>query len=305
MIEAAVIVLRLLQYAAGSVLLGSALFFTYALPRMGPQSAAGFAWPRPLLLAAAPVLAVSAALGLLTQTALLAGSVEAAFTAESLSAVVGGMDLGKAAVVRILAAALALLVLLISRPGLAAWAATATFGAVAVASFGWMGHGAATEGAAGTYHLAANVVHAFTAAVWIGALAAFVFLLRGGADLVTVHNALRRFSRLGVPLVAVVVLTGLVNGWFLVGPDGMAGLATTPYGRLLLAKLAMVAAMLILAGANRFRLTPRLGEALENEGAGSLAVKALRRSVAAEALLGFAVLAAVAWFGTLPPPAAG
>lgn len=305
MLEAAVIALRLLQYAAGSVLLGSALFFTYALPRRGSQSAAGFAWPRRLLLAAAPMLAVSAALGLLAQTALLAGSVEAALTPDALRAVVGGMDLGKAAVVRILAAALALFVLLMGRPGFAIWAATATLGAMAVASFGWMGHGAATEGAAGTYHLAADVIHAFTSAVWVGALAAFVFLLRGGADLVTVHEALQRFSRLGVPLVAVIVLTGVVNGWFLIGLDRIAGLATTGYGRLLLTKLAMVAAMLVLAGANRLRHTPRLGEALVDEEAGSLAVKALRRSVAAEALLGFSVLAAVAWFGTLPPPTSG
>lgn len=301
MLELAVIVLRLLQYAAGSVLTGSALFAIYALPLHGPDSAAESRWPRPLLTAAAAVLAVAAALGLAAQTVVLAGSVEAGLTAEALWAVVGGMDLGMAALVRVLAAAAAFVVLLLARSGQAPWMPVVLLGTIAVASFGWMGHGAATEGVAGGYHLAADIVHALTAAVWIGALAAFVFLLRGRADLATLHVALRRFSRIGVPLVAVLVLSGLVNAWFLVGLDGIARLATTPYGLLLLVKLAMVAAMLVLAAANRNRHTPAIEAEIAAVAPDPANLARLRRSITLETALGLAVLAAVAWFGTLQP----
>jgi putative copper resistance protein D len=181
------------------------------------------------------------------------------------------------------------------------WMPVGLLGTIAVASFGWMGHGAATAGAAGGYHLAADIVHALTAAVWVGALVAFVFLLRGGAELATLHRALRRFSRIGVPLVAALVLSGLVNAWFLVGLDGIARLTTTPYGQLLLAKLAMVAAMLVLAAANRNRHTPAIESEIAGVAADPANLARLRRSIVLETALGLAVLAAVAWFGTLQP----
>ena len=53
MIELAVIVLRLVQYSAASVLMGSALFFVYALPAHGPGSAASLRWSKPALAGAA------------------------------------------------------------------------------------------------------------------------------------------------------------------------------------------------------------------------------------------------------------
>jgi len=51
--------------------------------------------------------------------------------------------------------------------------------------------------------------------------------------------------------------------------------------------------MLGLAALNRYRLTPALGAASLHE---------VRFSIAAEALFGLAVLAAVGWLGTLEPP---
>jgi len=304
-IEAAVIVLRLLQYATGAILMGSALFALYALPRHGAHSATDNPWLRPLLVFAALVLGVSAGLGLLAQTIVLAGSFEAGLTPDALQGVVSGMSLGLAAVVRVVAAFIALLLLVTAGQSQALWPLSAAAGIVAVATFGWMGHGADTEAEAGLYHLAAEVLHALTAAAWIGALVAFVFLFRQRADLSTVHNALRRFSQIGVPLVAVLVLTGLVNSWFLVGPDNLAGLFTTPYGRLLLAKLGMFAGMLVLAALNRNRHTPAIEASLSSHEPSPMITARLRRSIALEAALGLGVLGVVAWFGTLAPPASG
>ena len=106
-------------------------------------------------------------------------------------------------------------------------------------------------------------------------------------------------------LVAVLIVSGLTNSWFLVGLDHLGGLWTTNYGRLLLVKLVCFLGMLGLAAANRFWHTRNLGAALEAADAHDASVGKLRRSLIIEALLGFSVLALVAWFGMLEPPSAG
>lgn len=306
MTELAVILCRLVQYSAASVLMGSALFFVYALPAQGPGSAAELRWARPLLASAAIVLALAASIGLIAQTALLAGSLADALTADSLTAVVTQMDLGKAALARaVLAVVAALFVALVPR-GRSLWLGAGALGTLAAATFGWMGHGAATDGAGHTLHLVADILHAIAAAGWIGALAAFVGLViprrQELASLVATAEALRRFSPIGIALVATLVVTGLVNVWFLVGTMVTMALHD-PYGQLLAIKLALFAAMLALAAIHRQRSVPtlaaRISARMLPEGD---ALASLRRSIVAEALLGFAVLVLVAWFGTLPPP---
>ncbi|WP_315760457.1 CopD family protein [Sphingomonas sp. Y38-1Y] len=83
----------------------------------------------------------------------------------------------------------------------------------------------------------------------------------------------------------------------------MPSLPFTLYGQLLLAKLGAFAAMVGLASLNRFRLTPALGS-VASSGAARREIGALRLSLAFEAALGIAVLALVAWLGTLEPVAA-
>jgi putative copper resistance protein D len=297
-LEAAVIVARLLQYLGAAILFGSSLFFVYALPPVGPGSASSRRWARPLLLVGAAVLAASSLLAIAAQASLFAGSWAAGLAAGAIADVVTYMDLGKAALVRGVAALAAIGALLALGAGRGAWLAVAACGAVAAASLAWMGHAAAGEGATGTIHLASDALHALAAAAWLGALAAFVLLLfdANPAEGV-VQRALRRFSGVGSALVAVLVVTGAVNTWFLVGPDRLAALPDSAYGRLLLAKLALFGVMLALAGLNRWRLAPRLGSA-----AGPAAAASLRRSILAETVTGVAVLALVAWLGTLPPP---
>jgi putative copper resistance protein D len=90
------------------------------------------------------------------------------------------------------------------------------------------------------------------------------------------------------------------NYWLIVGPT-LDGLFSSLYGRLLLLKLALFGAMLGLAAANRYRLSPQLETALD-VGDHSDAVIALRRSLCMEAGLAVVILAAVAWLGVLSPP---
>jgi putative copper resistance protein D len=303
MIEAAVVAVRLLQYTGATVLLGSSLFFVYALPRSGPASAAQTPWARRLVVGAAALLAASALLGIAVQASLFAGSFAAGFTVEAISAVVSSMDLGKAAMVRAIAAVSAALVLLVLPPGRASWLIAAGLASVAGASLAWMGHGAASEGPLGAIHLASDIVHVLAAAVWIGALACFLLLLAtrspGVEQRMALHAALRRFSGVGSAAVALLVLTGLINGWVLVGPDNLSVLSSSPYGRLLALKLTLFVAMVALAAVNRWRLTPALGAADTTD-----ALEALRRSVGLETAAALAVLVLVAWLGTLAPPAA-
>ena len=308
MLEPAVIVLRLLQFAGAMVLFGSSLFLIYALPREGPGSGVELGWPRKVLAWAAVFVLAASVVGLLAHTSILAGSVREGMTASSLSAVMTTMSMGPSTVIRAGAAALALVVL--ARPATrATWQLCAGLGAVISASFAWMGHGAATEGAPGLLHLSADILHTLAAGAWIGALVAFFLLLRPRATSVildgVLHKALHGFSGVGMGLVAVIVATGLVNSWFLVGPARISGLWTTPYGQLLSLKLVLFVSMLALAAANRFRLAPALGAAINGDQPSVQALDALRRSLIFETALSILVLGLVAWLGTLVPVSAG
>lgn len=305
MIELAVIVLRLVQYSAASVLMGSALFFVYALPADGPGSAVSLRWSKPLLVGAALLLTVGTVFGLVAQTATLAGSLADALTRGSLTAVVTEMDLGKSALARTALGLIAATYAMIVPRGRALWLGTGILGTVACATFGWMGHGPSTEGAGHALHLAADVLHALTAAAWIGALVAFVGLSaprrQDFTRLSVTAAALELFSPIGIALVVTLAATGLVNAWFLAGTNVAAALRDS-YGQVLALKLGFFAAMLVLAALHRQRSVPELvarvaSQVLPQDDA----LASLRRSLLGEAFLGFGVLAAVAWLGSLPP----
>ncbi|ADG10971.1 copper resistance protein CopD [Caulobacter segnis] len=303
--ETAVVLLRWMQYVTSFVLTGGALFVLYALPAAGASSAVALGWPRRLLAGSAALLVPASLLGLLLQTAVVAGSFAAALDPSTLVSMVTEMAMGAASLARALAAILALLVLVFVRPGRLVWIATAALGAVTAASMAWMGHGAATEGPGGGLHLAADLAHLAAAAVWIGALAFFLRLAAdGGRDArkpSIFHAALAGFSSVGSGVVAVLVASGLINSWFLIGPAGVSALLSTPYGLLLVLKLALFGAMLALAAANRFRLTSALREALAEPTDTSAAVRALRRSLVLELGAAMMLVAVVAWLGRLAP----
>jgi putative copper resistance protein D len=304
--EPAVVVLRCIQMTGAMILFGSSLFFLYALPKTGLGSPSALRWPRPLLMASAVTVLASSVLGFLAQTVILAGSVRDALQVEALNAAATGMSFGQSSIFRAATAALFTIAFAFLKPGRTAWWVAALAGALICASFAWMGHGAATRGAAGLLHTASDICHTLAAGVWIGALVAFLILLMAdaGGGRQDLHVALQGFSGIGSGLVAVLVATGLINSWFVVGLAGLPKLLTTPYGQLLLLKLVMFAAMLVLAAANRFRLTPRLGQALVGASPAPGVIAALRRSLAWETGLAIAVLGLVAWFGTLAPPSA-
>ncbi|MCP3050693.1 copper homeostasis membrane protein CopD [Xanthomonas euvesicatoria pv. allii] len=183
----------------------------------------------------------------------------------------------------------------------------ATFGAAALATLAWTGHGAMSAGAVAWLHLGADISHLLAAGAWIGALMSFALIARQtSADKTDVSFRLladtaKGFAQLGSVIVAVLLISGAINYVLVVGPS-LSGLVATTYGRVLLIKLGLFAGMLLLAAANRFRITPTLEVALR-EGGQAAAAATLQRSIRLEAALGFAVLLIVAGLGTMDPSA--
>ncbi|HEX4741634.1 MAG TPA: copper homeostasis membrane protein CopD [Caulobacteraceae bacterium] len=309
MLEVAFINSRLVQYLAAMILCGSPLFFLYGLPRQGSEAATRLGWARPLLAVASAALLVGAVVGLAAQTANVTGEPADALRPRAWLSVVTGADFGPAMAARIVLPIAALALVQLGRPSVPLWGASSLIGGAALASFAWTGHGASDEGMAGLVHLGADVLHLFAAGVWLGALAVLAILLRtsgGGSDLAglqALHRGLKGFSGVGTATVAILLATGLLNSWFLIGPNHVRDLFVTPYGLLLCGKIAIFVVMLCLAGLNRFRLTPALAGSL-SDGGSPAAVRRLRLSIAFETACGGAVLALVAVLGTLEPPSA-
>ncbi|WAB75850.1 copper resistance CopC/CopD family protein [Rhodopseudomonas palustris] len=138
---------------------------------------------------------------------------------------------------------------------------------------------------------AAVWVHGVSLALWIGALLPLAIAV-GRRD--AAPAPLRRFSK-AIPL-AIVAL--LISGIALAAIElgRIDALWQSDYGRVLIAKLALVVVLLALALWNRVRLTPLLlaGEAT--------AVRRMRASIAAELVLVIAILGVVGLWRFTPPP---
>jgi putative copper resistance protein D len=175
---------------------------------------------------------------------------------------------------------------------------------VAVITLAWSGHGASSEGALGYVRFIGGMLHLLAASAWIGALALFLLaLLRSDLPDTTVKarvgTLLSAFALPGSVIVGMLVATGLSNMWFIAPPAAWPTIAQSPYGRAMLAKLALFLAMLGLAGINRFILVPRL----TGQDPRRSAVGIARATISIETAAAIAILALVAWLGTLDPTA--
>lgn len=181
--------------------------------------------------------------------------------------------------------------------------ATVAVAALLVASVALTGHAASLEGPSGLVHRGADAVHLLASAVWIGALLPLLLLLRSRrTEFAAAPHAARRlheFHTVGLVAVVLLVGSGLVNSWFLVG--GLPELVSTTYGRVLLLKLGLFAVMLGLAARNRLHGVPRLRRLLDGGADVHSAANALRMQITVEFVVSLLVLLAVAVLGTLAP----
>jgi copper transport protein len=128
--------------------------------------------------------------------------------------------------------------------------------------------------------VAADLVHVVAAAFWVGGLLQLAVVLSTGGD----PGAARRFSRLALPAVALIALSGLARA--LVELTSVSQLWSTGYGRTLLVKTALLASLIVLAAFSRHWI----GSAMR-----------LLRTVSAELAVLTLVVGAVAVLTTLRP----
>jgi copper transport protein len=170
--------------------------------------------------------------------------------------------------------------------------ASALFGCLlALSSLALSGHPATIEPR--WLALGITVTHGLGAAFWIGSFWPLLVILQSRQSpeaLVIVQ----RFSAWAGPAVGVLIIAGSVLSIEQLG--SVEAVLTTDYGRVWLAKIAVVLALLALAGMNRQVLTPRLARGLSG------GARALRHSIAGEILLVAIILSVTAVLGRTPPP---
>jgi len=176
-------------------------------------------------------------------------------------------------------------------------------GAAGLVLAGAAGHAAAAGGGDSLLPVALDAAHLLATGLWLGALVPFALFLRwldgqpGPAAPRAAAQAARRFSALGLAGVLCLAASGTYNTWQQVG--GFAPLLGTRYGHWLLAKMALVVALVGVAAVNLVVIKPRLLAATAAT-VGPL-VHRLRRQVLVEAGLGVLVLGAVAVLGLTTP----
>jgi copper transport protein len=133
--------------------------------------------------------------------------------------------------------------------------------------------------------------------LWLGGLAVLALVLRrramSSAEIDSTASGADRFSRIALPAVAVIVLSGVVQGWRQVGT--LSALWNTTYGHLLVVKVLGVLAILIVASAARDAVRDR------TVSGGVATVTDLRTGVWLEAGLAVAVLVVTATLVVTPP----
>ncbi len=303
MLAAGLVVSRFVHMAAVLALFGGSLFPLYAYAGEPSDRATRLgAWFRPMQIVLI-LTAIASGMGWFTFTAAsMSGSLAGAADPQVLAAVLeetdfGPLWLGRLTVLLVLLVLLAAWRLPESRP----WIGP-SLAALALASLAGTGHARVTEGWSGAIHLSADVLHLIAAGFWLGGLwplgrTVVVSRRAHPAESAEIAGVLMRFSGLGYVAVAVLIASGLLNSWFLVGSVGR--LTGTDYGRLLLAKIGLFGAMALLAVANRFWITPRLARASAQDASAWLG--RLRRHIISEQALGLIVVGIVSVLGTLQP----
>jgi putative copper resistance protein D len=247
---------------------------------------------RRVALIASLVALITAVAWLAFESAAMAGDWNAAVDPVQIGVVLTDTAFGRVWAPHLVLAAALVAVVAFSRAG---WGATSLMSAALLASLGLVGHSAMQTGAEGVLHRANHAIHLMAAGAWIGGLVPFVMCLRAYQRDDLRKDAVRAmagFSYWGQLIVAAIVLTGAVN--IALTSHRLPIPPTTPYRTLLIAKLVVVAVMILLALTNRFVLAPRLKTSAN-------ALAALRATSLVEVALGCVVVALVSVFALLDP----
>ena len=158
-------------------------------------------------------------------------------------------------------------------------------------------HNAATPTDIRWFAIATDVIHVFTATIWVGGIAyllvASIHTIR--SDDQHSRNALllyaTRFAPLAIFATTILVASGILSSLFQVTiPEAL----TTPYGRVLGAKILLIAILIALAIRNNRSVAKSSTSALAS-------ARSLKRYITVELAVAFAVLLATAGLASLEP----
>jgi copper transport protein len=156
-------------------------------------------------------------------------------------------------------------------------------------------------------NFATNAIHVGAMAVWLGGLAALLFVLPvvtralGPGDRGRLlAGALSRFSALALWMVVAILVTGLVQAYVYV--RHLDDLLSTGYGRAVLAKFLLLMAVIAIGAFNRRRSVPRLKRIAAEGAAPGRDGVLLRRALRGELALLVVVLGVTAMLASYAPP---
>ena len=154
--------------------------------------------------------------------------------------------------------------------------------------------------------LPANVVHVACVSAWLGGILLMVVALRAATAALDVADrsallaaAVGRFSTIAGIAFALILATGSAQS--LVALDSAGQLPGTAYGRAVLVKLVLFAALVGFGAVNRRRTLPALTRAARRHVAPAAAGRSLLALLRTELALGALVLAVTGALATYPP----
>ena len=185
-------------------------------------------------------------------------------------------------------------------------------GLVALVGFPIEGHTRTTD--PGWLMISFDVLHLAAGAIWVGGIAGLVLAFRSSPDPTRLARSVRRFSTAALGTVVVLAAAGSVMAVIVL--PSLSDLWSTGYGRVLLVKVGLVAAVVALGAYNRRWLVPALARRIDGGAAAApVARRRLVRSVRVELGLLLAVIVVTAILvgrspadssaTAAPPPPAG
>jgi copper transport protein len=300
---------RALAFLASLVLVGGLVFVRWRWPAAVERRDV-----RRLLLVAAAVAFAASLVSIPLQAAYANGSGASAFVDRGLLGDVMKERFGRAALVRAgLVAALAAGILWRRRRPVTSGVPvlTALVGLGVLETFAYSGHG--YTGRWPQLGLFTDLAHLGGAALWLGGLVVLALVLRhrpsSSSEADSTTDAAGRFSRLALPAIGLVVLSGVVQGWRQVG--SWSALLHTTYGRLLVVKVLVVVAIVVVASAARDAVRDRAAPSLRGGLRGARPVgqtedlttrlSELRQGVWVEGVLAIIVVLVTATLVVTPP----
>jgi copper transport protein len=176
-----------------------------------------------------------------------------------------------------------------------------------VVSPGLSGHAGTTEPE--LLAMASDTLHVVAMSAWLGGLAALLLLLPAATRRLEEPDrtrllaaCLRRFSPLALASVAALLASGTYQSILYL--ESLGDLTGSAFGRAILIKIALMAALIGLGALNLRRNRPQLERLASEGGAPGGPGRLLRRAVQAEVALLVVVLAVTAALTSYPPPGA-